>query len=54
MQPGGWLVMGLSIVTVLVLVSFCLYKVLMLPPVDVAEHLKAPPDIDTGDRDNAD
>ena len=49
MNAAGWLVMILSVGSVLTLVSYCLYRVLTLPPVEVEEHLKAPPDIDTGD-----
>ena len=49
MEPSGWVVMLLSIGSVLTLVCYCLYRVLSLPPVDVEEHLKGPPDIDTRD-----
>ncbi len=51
---SGWLIMLVSMGTVLALVGFSLYKVLTLPPVEVEEHLKAPPDIDTGDTEDAD
>jgi len=48
MQPAGWLVMLLSIGSVVTLVSYCLYRVLSLPPVDM-EEVHGPLDIDTGD-----
>ena len=54
MTPGGWTVMILSVGSVLILVTYCLARVLSLPPVEVEEHLKGPPDIDTGDMENAD
>ena len=34
MTAGGWIVMVLSVGSVLTLVSFCLYRVLTLPPVE--------------------
>ena len=49
MTDGGWIVMAVSVGSVLALVSFCLVRVLMLPPVDVEEHLKGPMEIDTHD-----
>ena len=54
MTAGGWIVMTLSVGSVLTLVSYCLYRVLTLPPVDVEEHLKGPLEIDTGDTQDAD
>jgi hypothetical protein len=54
MTPAGWTVMILSVGAVLTLACYCLYRLLTLPPVEVEEHLKAPPDIDTRDRTNAD
>ena len=53
LSPGGWTVMCLSIGAVLSLVSFCLYRVLTLPPVE-EESLKGPLEIDTGDTADAD
>jgi len=50
----GGSIMVLSVGSVLSLVSYCLYRVLTLPPVDAEEHLKGPPDIDTQDTENAD
>ena len=54
MTTAGWIIMILSVGSVLSLVSFCLYRVMMLPPVDVEEHLKGPLEIDTGDTMDAD
>ena len=48
MQTSGWIVMLVSIGAVLSLVSYCLYRVLTLPPLD-AEEVRGPLDIDTGD-----
>lgn len=53
MTAGGWIVMILSVGSVLTLVTFCMYRVLTLPPVE-QEHLKGPLDIDTHDTHNAD
>lgn len=33
MTTGGWIVMTLSIGSVLILLTFCLYKTFTLPPV---------------------
>ena len=54
MTTGGWIVMALSLTSVLTLVSFCLFKVLTLPPVEAEESLKGMPDIDTRDTQDAD
>jgi len=54
MTTGGWIVMIVSVSTVLTLVTFCLYRVLTLPPIEVTEHLKGPLDIDTRDTIDAD
>lgn len=53
MEPAGWMTMLFSIGFVLSLFSFCLYRVLTLPPVDV-ESVKGPLEIDTGDTVDAD
>jgi hypothetical protein len=53
MTAAGMLVMGVSICSVLSLVSYCLYRVLTLPAVDVDE-IKGPLEIDTRDWENAD
>ena len=49
MNPSGWIVMFLSVGSVLSLVTYCLVRVLSLPPVEVEEHLKGPLEIDTRD-----
>lgn len=54
MTVGGLIVMSLSVCSVLTLVTFCLYRVLTLPPVEVEEHLKGPLEIDTQDTVDAD
>lgn len=53
MEPAGWIIMLLSVGSVLSLVSFCLYRVLTLPP-EEEETLKGPLEIDTGDTVDAD
>jgi len=53
MTIGGWIVMLISVGSVLSLVAFCLYRVLLLPPVE-EEHLKGPLEIDTRDTVDAD
>ena len=53
MTTGGWIVMLLSVGSVLSLVVFCLFRVLSLPPVE-DEHLKGPLEIDTRDTVDAD
>jgi hypothetical protein len=45
--------MLISVGSVLSLVTFCMYRVLTLPPVE-QEHLKGPLEIDTGDTSDAD
>jgi hypothetical protein len=51
---GGWIVMTLSVGSVLLLSGFCVFRVLTLPPVEAEEHLKGPLDIDTRDTHDAD
>lgn len=53
LTTAGWIVMIVSVGTVLALVSYCLFRVLTLPPVE-EEHLKGPLEIDTGDTGDAD
>ena len=48
MNWQGWIVMLLSVGIVLALVSYCLYRVLSLPPVEMKD-IKGPLEIDTGD-----
>jgi hypothetical protein len=54
LTTGGWTVMLLSVGSVLILVCFCLQRVLRLPPPEFDDHLKGPLEIDTGDVDDAD
>ncbi len=54
MTTGGWLVMTISVGAVLCLVSYCLVRVLSLPPVEIEEHLKGPLEIDTRDLQDTD
>ncbi len=49
MTTGGWIFMLTSIGIVLALVTFCFYRVLRQP--STTEHMHAPLDIDTHDRD---
>jgi len=53
MTPAGWTVMLVSVSTVLTLVTYCVQKVLSLPPVEM-EDLKGPLEIDTRDTTDAD
>ncbi len=43
MNTGGWIVMVLSVGSVLALVTYCLVRVLSLPPVEVEEPPQGPP-----------
>jgi len=45
----GWLVMSLSVGSVLCLTGWCLYRVLTLPPAEVEDLNVAPLEIDTRD-----
>ncbi len=49
MTLAGWLFMLVSITFVVGLVVFCFYRVLSRPP--ATEHMHAPLDIDTHDRE---
>jgi hypothetical protein len=49
MTLAGWVVMLLSVSSVLILVSFCLIRVFQLPPLEVEETIKAELEIDTRD-----
>ena len=53
MNPAGWAVMIVSVSSVLALATYCVVKVLALPPVDM-EDLHGPLDIDTRDTQDAD
>ncbi|GMQ80185.1 MAG: hypothetical protein BMS9Abin04_136 [Planctomycetia bacterium] len=46
--------MCVSVGSVLTLVSYCLVRVLSLPPVDVEQHLRGPLEINTHDTEDAD
>ncbi len=50
---AGWATMLLSVASVLTLLSFCLYRVFTLPPVD-EDSVKGELGIDTGDTEDAD
>jgi hypothetical protein len=54
MTPLGWLVMIVSVGSVLALTAFCLVRVLTLPPVEIEDLDTAPLDIDTHDTKDAD
>ena len=54
MTVAGWIVMIVSVGSVLTLATFCLVRVLTLPPVEVEEHIKGPLEIDTRDTIDAD
>ena len=53
MTPEGWIMMLVSVGSVLALVTFCLRKVLTLPPLE-EEHLKGPLEIETDDTTDVD
>lgn len=54
MNPLGWLIMTVSITSVVGLAVFCLYRVLSLPAADVESLDIAPLDIQTPDAKNPD
>jgi hypothetical protein len=54
MTAAGLTIMIISVGAVMSLTTFCIVRVLTLPPVRVTEHLKAPLDIDTRDTHDAD
>jgi hypothetical protein len=49
MQPAGWALMIVSVGSVLTLMTYCLYRVLTLPPVEV-EDLSSPLQVDVKDK----
>lgn len=53
MTPAGWIIMILSVGSVLALATYCFYRVLSLPPSEV-DQLVSPLDIDTRDTQDAD
>jgi len=52
MQTGGWIMMTLSVGTVVSLFTWCLLRVLFHRPRDTPEHLHGGLDIDTKDLDD--
>lgn len=53
MTTEAWIMMSISVATVLLLVGFCLYRVMSLPPLE-QDRVKGPLDIDTGDTQHPD
>jgi hypothetical protein len=53
LTPASWVIMLVSVGSVVVLVTFCLIRVLTLPPTE-EESLKGPLEIDTGNTHDAD
>jgi len=51
MQIEGWIMMTLSVGTVVTLFAWCLWRVLFKSPPDTPEHLHGGLDIDTKDLD---
>jgi hypothetical protein len=49
MTPLGWLIMTVSLSSVIGLTAFCLYRVLQLPPHEIEDLDVAPLDIETPD-----
>ena len=49
MEPGGWIMMILSVGTVVGLFAWCLWRVLLRSPTDNSGHLHGGLDIDTKD-----
>jgi hypothetical protein len=54
LTPAGTVVMVVSVACVISLVSFCVLRVMTLPPVEVEETIKGPLEIDTRDTEDAD
>ena len=53
MTNGGLAIMLVSVGSILALVTYCMVRVLMLPPLEV-QDLKGPLEIDTRDTSDAD
>ena len=51
LEIGGWIMMILSVGTVVSLFSWCLYRVTTLEPTDAEEHLHGELDIETHEKD---
>ncbi len=54
MTGTGWLIMLVSMTSVIGLLVYCLFKVFSLPSVEVEEHMQGQPFIDTKDTKNGD
>jgi len=54
MNSLGWTMMSVSVGTVLILVTYCVGKVLSLPPVEAEQSVRGPLEIDTEDTQDAD
>jgi uncharacterized membrane protein len=54
MTTLGWIIMSLSLSSVIGLTVFCLYRVLTLPPAEVGNLDIAPLDITTPDQKHPD
>ena len=54
MTPFGWAMMTVSVGSVLALMTYCLYRVLTLPPAEIEDVIVAPLEIDTRDTKDAD
>ncbi len=54
MNVFGWMMMIVSVGSVLALTGFCFYRVLTLPPAQIEDINVAPLTIDTGDTRDAD
>jgi hypothetical protein len=54
MNTLGWIMMTVSVGSVLALTAFCLNRVFSLPPAEVEDLDIAPLDIDTGDLEHPD
>lgn len=54
MEPFGWVMMLISVGGVLSGASWCFYRILTLPPIDVEETIHGQPAIDTRDTLDAD
>jgi hypothetical protein len=51
---AGWLMMIVSVGSVVALTAFCLYRVFTLPPLEIDRLDVAPLNIDTGDTEEPD
>lgn len=51
METGGWIMMILSVGTVVSLFGWCLFRVLTLAPEEAEDHLHGELDIETHEKD---